>query len=96
MSSAPIHSLRVPETFQAMETSPEGLSTAEAISRRGLYGENILSEQAREIPWQKALRQAVPSKPLKNCAVCCHAMPTLCVLGRRRTSRPVMWSLVTC
>ena len=58
MSSAPIYSLRVPETFQAMETSTEGLSTAEAVSRRGLYGENLLSEQAREVPWQKAIRQA--------------------------------------
>jgi magnesium-transporting ATPase (P-type) len=57
MSSAPIFSLRVPEVYTAMETSMEGLATAEAGSRRGLYGENILSEQVRTSSWQRLLRQ---------------------------------------
>ena len=57
MSSAPIYTLRVPEVFQAMETSQSGLSTVEAESRRSLYGDNVLSEQPRTPEWQKFLRQ---------------------------------------
>jgi magnesium-transporting ATPase (P-type) len=44
MPSEPIYSLRESEVFGALETSPEGLSTAEAESRRSLYGSNLLSE----------------------------------------------------
>jgi P-type Ca2+ transporter type 2C len=58
MSSAPIYSLRVPEAFQAMETSPKGLSTPEAESRRSLYGENVLTVQPQPAEWQKFIRQA--------------------------------------
>jgi magnesium-transporting ATPase (P-type) len=58
MSSAPIHSLRVPEVFQSLETSPNGLPTTEAESRRLLYGDNVLSEQPRLSKWQKFVHQA--------------------------------------
>ena len=57
MSSAPIYTLRVPEVFQTMETSQQGLSTVEAESRRSLYGDNVLSEQPRPPEWQKFLDQ---------------------------------------
>ncbi len=57
MSSAPIYTLRVPEVFQAMETSQSGLSTLEAESRRSLYGDNVLSEQPQTPEWQKFLHQ---------------------------------------
>ncbi|MGB8214604.1 MAG: cation-transporting P-type ATPase [Anaerolineales bacterium] len=57
MSSAPIYTLRVPEVFQSMETSPKGLSMVEAESRKSLYGENILSEQPHPAEWQKFIRQ---------------------------------------
>lgn len=57
MSSAPIHSLRVPEVFQSLETSQNGLSTTEAESRRFLYGDNVLSEQARQPKWQRFIHQ---------------------------------------
>ena len=57
MSSAPIYSLRVPEVFQAMETSQKGLSTVEAKSRGSLYGDNVLSEQPHPPEWQKFIRQ---------------------------------------
>ena len=57
MSSAPIYSLRVPEVFQALETSPSGLSSAEAGSRQLLYGENALSEQPRQPAWEKIFHQ---------------------------------------
>ncbi len=42
MPSAPIHSLRPTDVFTALETGPEGLSTAEAASRLSLYGPNRL------------------------------------------------------
>jgi P-type Ca2+ transporter type 2C len=57
MSSAPIYSLRVPEVFQALETSHNGLPTDEAESRRLLYGENVLSEQPHTPGWQKVIHQ---------------------------------------
>ena len=57
MSSAPIYSLRVPEVLQALETSQSGLTTAEAESRRLLYGENALSEQPHTPGWQKIIHQ---------------------------------------
>jgi Ca2+-transporting ATPase len=57
MSSAPIHSLRVPEVFQSLETSPQGLSSAEAESRQSLYGDNVLSEVPRLPKWQKFVSQ---------------------------------------
>jgi Ca2+-transporting ATPase len=42
MSSASIHSLRPTDVYTALETSPEGLSAAEAGSRLALYGTNHL------------------------------------------------------
>jgi len=57
MSSAPIHSLRVPDVFQSLETSVNGLPTAEAESRQSLYGDNVLSEQPTQPEWQKYIHQ---------------------------------------
>ena len=57
MSSAPIHSLRVPEVFQSLETSSNGLPTFEAESRLSLYGDNVLSEQPRQPKWQRFFHQ---------------------------------------
>jgi len=58
MSSTPIYSLRVNEVFQSLETSLQGLSNAEAESRRALYRANILSDQARTPMWRKYAAQA--------------------------------------
>lgn len=57
MSTAPIFGLRLPEVYQSLETSPSGLASTEAEARRSLYGENILSEQARIPIWRRYLRQ---------------------------------------
>ena len=53
--STPIFNLRVPEVFEALETSPNGLSSMEADARRLLYGQNILSKQNKESVWEKLL-----------------------------------------
>ncbi len=57
MSSTPIYSLRVPDVYKALETSPEGLSAVEAEARRSLYGFNLLSEQVKDLPWEKLAGQ---------------------------------------
>ncbi|HTP00659.1 MAG TPA: cation-transporting P-type ATPase [Anaerolineales bacterium] len=58
MSSSPIYSLRVSEVFQSLETSLQGLTSAEAESRRSLYGPNIIVEQHPLPAWRKYVEQA--------------------------------------
>jgi len=55
--STPIYSLRVPEVYEALETSIAGLSNAEADARLLLYGHNTLSQQKKEPIWEKLLRE---------------------------------------
>jgi Ca2+-transporting ATPase len=57
MSSAPIYSLRIPEVYQFLETSPNGLPESEAESRHSLYGDNVLSEQPAQRKWMKFIHQ---------------------------------------
>jgi magnesium-transporting ATPase (P-type) len=57
--STPIFSLRVSEVIEALETSPAGLSNAEAEARLALYGQNILSRQKEEPIWEKLFRELV-------------------------------------
>ncbi len=57
MSTAPIHSLRVSEVYQSLETSPSGLTEPEVQARLSLYGENLLAEAAHAPVWQKTIRQ---------------------------------------
>lgn len=58
MSLHPIHSLRVPEVFSSLETSPGGLSSTEAAARRALYGDNVLAEQPHPPRWRRVASQA--------------------------------------
>ena len=53
MPSEPIYSLRIQDVYKALETGPEGLSSAEARDRKSLYGDNRLSEQHSEPRWIK-------------------------------------------
>ena len=57
--STPIFSLRVPEVFDALETSTAGLINAEAEERLSLYGQNLLSQQKQEPVWEKLLRELI-------------------------------------
>ncbi len=50
-----IHKIKVTDVYQAMETSPDGLSTEEADSRLSLYGKNILFDQPKTPLWEKLL-----------------------------------------
>ena len=55
MTSAPLYSQRVSEVFHSLETTPNGLTSAEAEARRPLYGYNLLSEQPQTPLWRKFL-----------------------------------------
>lgn len=49
--STPLYALRVPEVYQALETTASGLNTREAEQRLLLYGANILFEPRNAPQW---------------------------------------------
>jgi magnesium-transporting ATPase (P-type) len=55
MPTTPIQAMSIPEVLQAMDSSPEGLSSAEAETRLSLYGRNSLYEQPKTPFWQKII-----------------------------------------
>jgi Ca2+-transporting ATPase len=55
MSSLPLYALRAAEVYPALETSPQGLSAQEALSRQSLYGPNTLREPLPQPLWRKFL-----------------------------------------
>jgi P-type Ca2+ transporter type 2C len=57
--STPIFSLRVPEVFEALETSADGLTQAEAETRLALYEQNVLSQQKKQPVWEKLLHELI-------------------------------------
>ena len=57
MSTTPIYGLRIPEVYQSLETKSGGLDSAEAESRRSLYGENILTEKPGVPTWARYVSQ---------------------------------------
>lgn len=59
MTTTPIYSLRVSEVYEALETSIDGLASAEAEARLSLYGHNLLSKQKKEPVWEKLLREFI-------------------------------------
>jgi P-type Ca2+ transporter type 2C len=64
MTTTPIYNLRVPEVYEALETSPTGLSSAEAEARLSLYGHNSLSKQKITPVWEKLLGEFVHAPAL--------------------------------
>ena len=55
MANGPIYTLRPAEVYDALATSPDGLSSGEVGARRGLYGENVLLEEADSTAWRRFL-----------------------------------------
>lgn len=53
MSSKPIYSLRISETLKSLDTSLNGLSSDEVLTRQSLYGVNELTEQKKAPFWQR-------------------------------------------
>ncbi len=58
MPSEPIYRLRNAEVFSALETSWQGLASAEAPARQALYGKNLLQEIKTPPLWRKFLEHA--------------------------------------
>ncbi|MBI3359658.1 MAG: cation-transporting P-type ATPase [Chloroflexi bacterium] len=55
MPSAPFYALRAAEVFQALDTSPDGLTPEESQARLSLYGPNVLREPAAAPLWRKSI-----------------------------------------
>lgn len=51
----PIYSLRVPEVYESLETSPQGLTSSQVEARQRLYGKNTLTVAPRPSAWRRAL-----------------------------------------
>ncbi len=52
---SPIYAQRISEVYEGLETTPNGLSAAEAEERAALYGRNALSEPPQPAEWLKFL-----------------------------------------
>lgn len=87
--SNPIFSLRVPEVFEALETSTAGLSNAEAEARLSLYGQNSLSPQKKEPVWKKLLRELVHAPALVLLIV-----GLIALLQRDGVLALIIWSII--
>ena len=53
----PIYSLHIPEVYEALETSSNGLTVDEVETRISLYGQNLLSKQKKTPLWEKLLHE---------------------------------------
>lgn len=85
----PIHSLRVPEVYQALETSPLGIANAEADSRLLLYGHNILSAQKKTPIWEKIALEFIHPPTLVLLAV-----GMVALLQREVALALIIWSII--
>ncbi len=59
MPSSPLYALRRSEVFEALETSPAGLSGREVEQRVDLYGRNILEESQPRPAWRRLLQYMI-------------------------------------
>ncbi len=57
MEPGSIYQLRPAEVYQALETSPAGLSNQEAEERHALFGPNLLTEEYRPPAWKRFVSQ---------------------------------------
>src|SRR5512138_3677858 len=87
--ATPIFSLRVPEVFEALETSTAGLTHAEAEARLSLYGQNILSQEKKEPVWERLLRDLFhPPAPVLL------IVGFVALLQRENVLTVIIWSIV--
>lgn len=59
MATDHLYILRPAEVYEALTTSPEGLSSGEAAARLNLYGSNVLSKEDGKAGWKKFLSHAI-------------------------------------
>jgi Ca2+-transporting ATPase len=89
MSTTPIFSLRVPEVYEDLQTSANGLSNAEASARLSLYGQNLLSKQKKTSFWEKLAREFA-----RTYAVVLLMAGLVTLLQRDVTMASIIWSIV--
>jgi P-type Ca2+ transporter type 2C len=90
MPSAPISSLRVSEVYSALETSPQGLSQEEAVSRLSLYGPNRLHiEKPVSLEYRRLLDQV--THPM---ALLLWVAGLIAIIGGRPVLGLVIWMVV--
>ena len=89
MSTTPIFSLRVPEVYEDLQTSANGLSNAEANTRLSLYGQNFLSKQKKTSFWEKLAREFG-----RTYAVVLLIAGLVTFLQRDVTMAGIIWSIV--
>jgi len=89
VESIPLHALRPVEVYQALETSPDGLTPGETQSRLSLYGANVLAAAPRVPLWRHFIDHTT------------HLMALLlwgaglaAILGRQPTLGVVIWIVV--
>ncbi|HLO33187.1 MAG TPA: cation-transporting P-type ATPase [Anaerolineales bacterium] len=87
--STPIFSLRVPEVCEALETCPNGLSSAKVEARLSLYGQNTLSKQKKTPIWEKLLQELVRPPALVLLLVGLAAL-----LQRDLVLAVIIWSII--
>src|SRR6266498_4008351 len=87
--STPIFNLRVPEVFEALETSTAGLSNAEAETRLSLYGENMLSQQKKESIWEKLIGELFHPP-----AIVLLLVGLIALLQRDGVLATIIWSII--
>ncbi len=59
MNQTPLYSLRVPEVYQALDTTPDGLSPEQVAERRSLYGFNQIAEASRRSSWISIISHSI-------------------------------------
>ncbi len=89
MSTTPIFSLRVPEVYEVLETSTNGLSNIEADTRLSLYGQNLLSKQERTSFWEKLAHEFT-----RTPVVVLLLVGLVALLQRDGTVAGIIWSIV--
>ena len=65
----PLHTLRLAEVFESLETSAEGLTSHEAASRLAFYGHNALTDPKATPLWKKFISQVAHPMALMLIAV---------------------------
>ena len=65
----PLHTLRLAEVFESLETSAEGLTSHEAASRLAFYGHNALADPKTTPLWKKFISQVAHPMALMLIAV---------------------------
>jgi len=89
MTTTPIYSLRVPEVYEALETSPSGLVSADVETRLSLYGHNLLSQEKKTPLWERIFHELTHAPTLVLLSV-----GLIALIQREWILAGIIWSIV--